>query len=366
MQIQFDTTAEQNKDILQAVQGFLQAVPTLEGSSGSVIIHQDGRSWSYYIRCSIMADLASIMADFDARLVPESPDSFRANRELLLRHHTYLRMKSDAEKGREFSDIIVEFNPSYDSEKPLKVWGGQHRSLAIQEAVTKGSPPRYHGYRVYFSLSTAQRTDLALTSNTSIVASNDLFDRQLEETLVGPNLRKWCSKVGLLGIKEDFPDVAARSEKITVQMARTFIVNFHKGVEKGQFLTPAQVDRDIYEPYICRSGATLDPAYQQLIEGNPRVWDDPGLRIAGITFAALHKEQSTALKKADSSRKSWRTKALTPSVLSSWSYTAGLLQKHQDRLQNHFTVPQPPEGAVDPLNAKEMSEFRRDEDPPTA
>ena len=51
-------------------------------------------------------------------------------------------------------------------------------------------------------------------------------------------------------------------------------------------------------------------------------------------------------------------KALIPSVLSAWSYVAGLLQSHPVRLQVHLTVPEPPKGVPDPLNAEEMSKFR--------
>ncbi len=47
-----------------------------------------------------------------------------------------------------------------------------------------------------------------------------------------------------------------------------------------------------------------------------------------------------------------------PSVLSGWSYVAGVLQSHPARLQVHLTVPQPPKGVPDPLNAEEMYKFR--------
>jgi hypothetical protein len=51
-------------------------------------------------------------------------------------------------------------------------------------------------------------------------------------------------------------------------------------------------------------------------------------------------------------------KAMVPSVLTAWSYVAGLLQSHPARLAVHYTVPEPPKGAPDPLNAQEMSRFR--------
>ena len=85
---------------------------------------------------------------------------------------------------------------------------------------------------------------------------------------------------------------------------------------------------------------------------------DKGLIEAGKAFARLHIVQYEAIKKSKSDYKSFRMKALTPSVLSAWSYVAGLLQSHPSRLQVHLTVPQPPKGAPDPLNAEEMSKFR--------
>lgn len=367
MQIVFDDIAEPNEEVSETVNRFLQSIPTLEGGKSPIfIVHQDGRSGSYYIRCSISSAIASPLVDFDARLIPESPDSFRANRELLLKNNAYLRMRSDAEKGREFSDIIVEYNLNYSPDKPLKVWGGQHRSHAIKEVLTQGAPNRFHGYRVYFGLSKDQRADLALTSNTNINVSNDLFDRQIEETMVGPELRKWCVEVGLLLGNEDFPDVASRSERITVQLARTFIVNFYKGAERGQQLTPDHLDMNVYEPYLCSSGTTLDESYRKLVEHPAcNIWKDEHLKIAGQAFSTLHKAQYNAIRKSKSTRRSFRTKALTASVLSGWSYVAGLLQNHPERLNNHLVVPQPPKGVADPLNASEMSVFKHEEDAPT-
>jgi hypothetical protein len=278
-------------------------------------------------------------------------------------------MRQDAEKGREFSDIIVEYNLSYSPEKPLKVWGGQHRSKAIQEAVVHGVTNRSHGYRVYFCLLKEQRADLALTSNTNINVSDDLFDRQLEETLVGPVLRKWCVAVGLLQESEDFPDVGSKSEAITVQLARTFIVNFYKGLERGRQLKHEELDKNVYEPYLCGSGATLDEAYRSLVDSQqPSIWGDEQLKQAGHAFNALHRAQYDAIKKSKVARRSFQGKALTVSVLSGWAYVAGLLQIHAERLDNHYRIPQPPKpprGSVDPLNASDMSIFKHDEDPPT-
>ena len=51
-------------------------------------------------------------------------------------------------------------------------------------------------------------------------------------------------------------------------------------------------------------------------------------------------------------------KTMVPSVLTAWSYVAGLLQAHPARLKLHLTIPQSPKGIPDPLNAEEMAQFR--------
>lgn len=249
---------------------------------------------------------------------------------------------------------------------PLRFGGGQHRSKAIQEAFIRRKVSRYHGFRVYFCLSKEQRSELALISNTNIAVSNDLFDRQLEETLVGPYLRQWCVKVGLLNQNEDFPDVGSRSEKITTQGARTFIVNFYKGQGKGQQIRSDQVDYNVYEPYLCRSGVVLDAEYQALIdEKQEALWTDEALIQVGRAFANLHDAQYKAIKESKYNRRGFRLKALTPAVIASWSYISGLVQHDRSRLNNHLAIPPLSRGATDPLNSLDMSKFKHDQDPPT-
>ena len=218
---------------------------------------------------------------------------------------------------------------------------------------------RYHGFRVYFGLAKEQRNELALISNTNIAASNDLFDRQLEETYMGPHLRKWSTEVGLLKKGEDFPDVGSHAERITTQAARTFLVNYFKGKEIGTQLADNQLDRNVYEPYLCRTGIFLDEEYLRLTDAmGENLWTDKGAITAGKAFAKLHKAQYDAIKKSKSNFKVYRMKALTPSVLSAWSYVSGVLQSHQERLNVHLSVPPAPKGAPDPLNAEEMYKFR--------
>jgi hypothetical protein len=303
----------------------------------------------------------------DARLIPESKDSLRANRELLTKNKTFQRMSQDAANGREFNDIIVEYNCAYSPEKPLKVWGGQHRSKSIQIASEKETS-RYHGFRIYFCLTKEQRSALALVSNTNINVSNDLFDRQLEEIMVGLHLRKWCEQVGLLTVGEDFPDAKSHAERVTTQLARTFIVNFFLGKKKGaEFSSADQLLKNYYEPYLCESGTgTLDEKYYDIVKNqDSNIWKDKGLQEAGEAFALLNKAQNNAIKKSKINNKGFRNKALTLSVLPAWAFVAGLLQSHPARLKNHLAIPKLAKGASDPLNAKEMSTYKHDQDEKT-
>jgi hypothetical protein len=251
MKIVFDINATKNKEVEKTVREFLDNIETLEKLKDiPIIIFQDGVKKSYYIRAAISGQIMVAVIALDARLNPDSGETFRGNREILETHNTFRRMRADAENEREFNDIIAEYITSYEPEKPLKVWGGQHRSRAITDAYLQKKVSRYHGFRVYFCLSKEQRSELAMISNTSIAVSNDLFDRQMEETYMGPHLRKWCVKVGLLKEGEDFPDVGSHAEKITTQGARSFIVNYFKGRQTGGQIIDAELDRNVYDPYL--------------------------------------------------------------------------------------------------------------------
>jgi len=360
MDIVYDKSAPKNQEVEKTVRKFLESTDTLEKARNMpVYIFQDGVKKSYYIRCTITGKTMAGVISLDARLNPESGETFRDNREILETHNTFLRMRADAANEREFNDLIAEYITSYLREKPLKIWGGQHRSRAIIDAYQEKKVSRYHGFRVYFCLSKEQRTELALISNTSMSVSNDLFDRQLEETYMGPYLRRWCTRVGLLKQGEDFPDVGSHADKITTQGARSFIVNYFKGKQTGQQIIDAELDRNVYEPYLCQTGIFLDEEYRQLTEKmGSNLWTDKGLIEAAKAFARLHKAQYDAIKKSKINFRVFRMKAMVPSVLTAWSYVTGLLQAHPSRLQVHLTAPQPPKGIPDPLNAEEMSQFR--------
>jgi hypothetical protein len=360
MDIIFDKKAAKNQEIEKTVIGFLDSIDTLEKArKAPVYVFQDGVKNSYYIRCAVTGKTMVDTVSLDARLNPENGETFRDNREILLTHNTFLRMKSDAEKEREFNDIIAEYIISYLPEKPLKIWGGQHRSRAIMDAYKEKKVSRYHGFRVYFNLTKEQRTELAFISNTSISVSNDLFDRQLEEAYMGPALRRWCTKVGLLNEGEDFPDVGSHAERITTQGARSFLVSYFKGKQTGKQVAETDLDRNVYEPYLCQTGAFLDEEYRQLTEKmGEKLWTNKGLNEAAGAFVRLHRAQYDAVKKSKTNFKVFRMKAMVPSVLTAWAYVAGLLQAHPNRLAVHLAVPNPPKGVPDPLDAEEMSQFR--------
>lgn len=366
MNTMFDDSASANGEIKRKVEEFLNNVSTMERKNSiPIFILQDGVKKSYYIKCSISADEAARLCDLDAKLDVDNPESFRANRQLLLTNNTYLKMEQDAAEGREFHDIIVEYNTDYQPERPLKVWGGQHRTSAITKAGK--DKKRYHGFRVYFSLNKDQRTELALTSNTNISVSNDTFDRMVEETLFGDTLRKWCQKVGLLKKGDDFPDVGSRSESINVKRARSFVVNFYLGKERGSQLQPNEIDHHVYDPYLPITGTTVDPQYERVVKSN-NILEDAALIKAGQRFAALHNAQFKAVttnSKKIRNKKVYRNKAFVESILCGWSYVAGLLQVDPGRLENHYKVPRTNSKVPDPLNAEEMSQFKHDSDPPT-
>jgi hypothetical protein len=175
MVILFDEKAKKSPEAKASVSAFLErAVPLETKHDMPIIIFQDGASDAYYIKCSLMASDAAQLCDLDAKLDVSKPESYRANRELFLKHFTYQRMESDATKGREFNDIIVEYSTEYNPESPLKVWGGQHRIRAISNTHTKSN--RYHGFRIYFNLN---KRNMSMTLRHSLFAFSVFFPHSL-------------------------------------------------------------------------------------------------------------------------------------------------------------------------------------------
>jgi len=139
-----------------------------------------------------------------------------------------------------------------------------------------------------------------------------------------------------------------------------------------------KIDKTIYEPYLADSGTAaylagktslIDSEYQTIMETNGiNNLNDKALIEAGKSFSNLHKAQQTAVKSGKGkikNSKSYRNKALVESILSGWSFVAGLLQNEPDRLKVHYLIPKTSAKIPAPLNAAEMSRFKHEDDPVT-
>jgi hypothetical protein len=341
-------------DTKNQIQKFFEEINTLEKKINKpLIILEDKRIKAFYTECHILAEHLINLMDLDPSIDPDYQEDFRSNRNFEPTNPDYLTMVDDAKKGRQFSDIVIEYNPSPDykrPEKPLKVFGGQHRSHAILEAF-KEKINLYHGIRVYFNLNMEQRWNVAIISNTNIHVSNDLRDRMDEQSMRPANkLRDWCYKVGLLDEKkkEDFSSKRTQ-DIITVRLIRTFIINFYMGKsEKSGF------DSRYIVPELANTGSE-DDEYLKLY----RKFDfskEEDLVEAGKEFVKLHKKQN---EKGEGKSKML---ALALSITSSWAYTAGLLQKDKNRLKKFYSLPDLSEGK-DPLKSNVLINARGDEDP---
>src|SRR3989338_90508 len=338
---------------LNKIEDFYSRIPTLEMEVGKqIILHEDNKTGAVYAECHVSGSTLVKNMDLDAVIDPLYQEEFRANRELQPDNPEFKKMVEDAKNGRQFSDIVVEYNTEYVSEKPLKILGGQHRSEAIKLALPTNN--RHHGIRVYFNLDKSKRRELYIVSNTNIQVPRDLLDRLDEQSLDPPNkLRNFCHHVGILKEGKDFGEARTTEDPLlpTVRMMRTFIVNFFKGKNyKGEF------DSDALIPDLSSSGG-IDQEYKKLFD-SIEFLQDTHLVEAGKNFAKLHKKQFEEMDKTDiAGKKEFRIKAISLSVLSSWACASGLLQRNDVRLKKLYSLPDLSFG-IDPLNAKAMAEAR--------
>ena len=119
--------------------------------------------------------------------------------------------------------------------------------------------------------------------------SGDLFDR-MHETVHGPELRQWCQAVGFLAPREDFSDSYQRGGRVSVQIVRTFIVNYFLG---------KSVDFEKFEstdtmPILCARGQH-DGAWHKLRSENPDLLKDAGLWTAAEEFIASHQRTTVSI-----------------------------------------------------------------------
>lgn len=350
-----DPSIKIDDDTKNQFQRFFEEINTLEKKINKpLIILEDKRIKAFYTECHLLAkDLLKFM-DLDPSIDPDYQEDFRSNRNFEPNNPDYLTMVEDAKRGRQFSDIVIEYNPSSEykkSEKPLKVFGGQHRCHAILEA-SKEKVNLYHGIRVYFNLSIEQRGNIAIVSNINIHVSNDLRDKMNEQLIKPANkLRNWCYRIGILEEKknEDFSSKRAQ-DIITVRLMRTFIINFYNGKsEKGTF------DSKYLVPDLANTGSE-DKEYLKLYK-KYNFTEEEDLVEAGKEFVRLHKKQN---EKGEGKSKML---TLSLSITSSWAYTAGLLQKDKDRLKKFYSLPDLSEGK-DPLKSNVLASARGSEDPP--
>ena len=264
-------------------------------------------------------------------------------------------MIEDAKLRRSFSNVVAEFTTEFDKTHPLKIIGGQHRFEAIRAAQASGID-EFHGVKVYFDLNMEQRLDVQLISNTNIAISGDLFDR-MHETVMGPELRDWFQSVGLLDAGQDFADRRARGGPISVQLARTFILNYFEGAK----IDSKKFDMTETTPELCATGVR-DQDWEGLRTSKPDLWKDAGLIRAGKEFGALLKAQRAAFAKGQKKAPpDYPEKATNPAILAAWAYVAGMLRNSDVRLKRHYALASAT--GHDPLNVSALVKGKHKSDP---
>ena len=345
--------AEIKESLESIVTEFSEIFMPLESS---IYLLQDSVTDAIFCECHILADKFIQYGTKDVPLDPDEQPEYRANRELVEDNAAFLQMKIDAQKGRNFSNIVTEYTTDFDSEHPLKIIGGQHRFEAISEAFHNSSINVYQGIKVYFCLNIEQRLDVQLISNTNIAVSSDLLDRMME-TVKGPQLRNWCHEVGLLDTNSDFSDKKQRGNSITVREARTFIMNYFN----GRNVSGLPFDKTKTQCILAKTGG-IDNDWENLKLSNPNLWDDVLLKEAGKQFAVLsHKQNENYTEGSKKTNKEFADKAYNYAILAAWSYVAGVLSNNPTRLERHYNLPA--NSKKDPLNAEALSKAKHKSDP---
>jgi hypothetical protein len=339
---------QKEKKVIEKAQGFIKKFETYEEKNKvPILLLLDVKSDAFYLVCHMDSKVLALKTDLEAVLDPEESEEYKLNRNLYTDNYAYKLMEADAKKGRSFEDLVIEYDTSYRPDRPLKVFGGQHRVLAIREAV-KDKVLVNHGVRVYLGLSTEQRFEIASVNNTSIAVSNDLLDR-MQEDVLGPELRKWFQRVGLLDQGQNFADRRSSEGIPTVRIARSIIVNFLRGRD-------GRLD-EWHNPVVCSSGPGVDANYQAIREQID--WDDKKMLEMGRQLSLLHKTQrEIVLNRKVDKYMEFANKALHPTVASGWAYATGLFQSNKSYLDAHYGIVQSTNAPADPLRAKELVKAR--------
>jgi hypothetical protein len=334
--------------ILKKVDEFIKNLRPYEiASGGQLNLFLDERSGAYYLTCHLEAQTLVESSDTSATLdkSDDEDEIYKLNRDVSEDEGAFKIMEADALKGRSFEDLVLEYDTGYRAKKPLKVYGGQHRIRAVTKAIG-AKPTTLHGVRVYFGLSREQKVEIATVNNTAIAVAYDLLDR-MKEQLLGDELVNWCQAVGMLPANTNFADRRSPLTP-TVRLARTLLVNFHLG--------KMSADSSFKQPILCKSGG-MDDDYAKL--RSIIDWKDAQLQQMGKQFARLNDVQRTTVtNREDDDNAEFARKALSLSVVASYGYAAGLLQKSPDRLKNLYSLPDNVTPPDDPLNAKVLSQAR--------
>lgn len=342
------------KDKLEGI--ITQFFDSFEPVEDKMYVFEDCITKAIYCECHIRGSKIVSLGTIDNPLDPDNQPEYRANRDIVEDSTAFLQMKDDAVKKRSFSNIVAEYNDTFNKEKPLKIIGGQHRFTAISEAFKK-SIDQVHEVKVYFLLNTDQRLDVQLISNTNIVVSPDLLDRMME-TVKGPELRKWCQHVGLLNDSEDFADRKQRGGRITVRAARTFIINYYQGKE----IKSDTFSKQRTMPSFAKTGG-VDDDWETLKKDKPTMWQDKDLIEAGRQFSILISKQNESYtnEKGKVANGDFADKALNYAILAAWAFVTGVLQNNKVRLQRHYNLAN--QSKCDPLNARVLAKVRHKTDP---
>lgn len=345
---------ETQSGIHELVEQFAQVCQPIEDT---IYVFVDAKTGAHYCECHINGKNLLKLSTTDVPLDPDEQAEYRANREIVEDDVAFEQMKLDAKDGRTFSNIVAEFDASYNPDYPIKIIGGQHRYAAIKEATKRAAVQ--HSTKIYFGLNKEQRLDVQLISNTNIAASTDLYDR-LQETANGPELRKWCQEVGFLDPEKDFSAKRQRSSPITVRAARSFILNFYLGKKTD----PNNFENIDTNPILCRTGKP-DPDWDKLRRENANIWPDGGLKDAAAEFVHLDQAQRAAIQKAYAQSSEvllvYAEKAINFAIMTAWAYVAGILQTNTTRLERHYSLKDAK--GKDPLNAEAMAKGRHKSDP---
>ncbi|MHB8109621.1 MAG: hypothetical protein ACYDHW_06265 [Syntrophorhabdaceae bacterium] len=336
-----------NALIIALIKDFYENFDPVETTLGiPLLLYFDLKSNAHYFILHLDGTTIVSKCDLEASLDSgEEDEIYKLNRDVTEDNSAYKLMEKDAIDGRSFEDLVTEYDTSYQKNKPLKVYGGQHRIRAIMNALNRNIN-NIHGIRVYFGLSREQKVEIATVNNTSIAVPNDLLDR-MREQLLGSELRDWCQIVGLLEAGADFAD--RRSYIIpTVRIARTLIVNYFKGLKAS--------DSDFHEPIVCKSGG-VDEEYDKIRQEIN--WSDHNLLEMGKKFNHLCRlQRERIIERENDNIAEFARKAFSLSVVASWAYAAGYFQRNEEYLKYHYSFPDFVSPPSDPLNAKALSQAR--------